>query len=321
MLTPLVPASGDPEEVRAAALVSQLVRNRLSRLADLRVVGTPPPVGFTIEGSARRTGGRITLQLSLSGDPAQRGRGSRCSVTAQGDLADAQALAEVLVERMISNLRNLLEGNTRSSPAWGTGTSEFDASRDFAAGRGTASNGSWSYGWERQLGGPFDLYRRPFRVQYWGAEVTGWSQNGEGPQNGDHCCPFVAKNTSGHDVREPVVEIPANQLWFHPGPKGEFSIVRWQGNAMGRYAIEARFAALAQTTTDVHVVKNGAAVMDGAIDGQGVWHDVLIRNLACSPDDTIDFAVGFGADNNYNSDITGLDARITSERSALNALR
>jgi len=53
------------------------------------------------------------------------------------------------------------------------------------------------------------------------------------------------------------------------------------------------------------------------IDGPGVWHDVLIRNLQCDPRDAIDFAVGFGADRNYNSDITGLDARISAVRQGL----
>jgi len=86
--------------------------------------------------------------------------------------------------------------------------------------------------------------------------------------------------------------------------------VRWQGRAVGRYAIEARFSALDLTSTDVHIAKNGASLVDGVIDGPGVWHDFLIRNLRCDPRDSIDFVVGFGADRNYNSDITGLDARI-----------
>jgi hypothetical protein len=220
----------------------------------------------------------------------------------------------MLAERMMTDVRNLMEGTPRNAPAPALAASDFDASADFAAKGTVASNGAWSYGWESQLGGPFRAYSRSFRVKYWGVDVTGWSRNGEGPENGDHCCPFVAKNTSGHDVAEQSLEIPANQLWFHPGPKGEFSVVRWQGKAVGRYAIEARFSALDRTTTDVHISKNGAPLMDGVIDGPGVWHDVLIRSLQCLPDDTIDFAVGFGADRNYNSDITGLEARIGAVR-------
>jgi hypothetical protein len=83
---------------------------------------------------------------------------------------------------------------------------------------------------------------------------------------------------------------------------------------VGRYAIEARFSALDLTSTDVHIAKNGASLVDGVIDGPGVWHDFLIRNLRCDPRDSIDFVVGFGADRNYNSDTTGLDARISSAR-------
>jgi TolB-like protein len=315
LLIPLVAAGGDPEEARAATLVSQLVHARLSRMAGLQVVDTQPARGFTIEGSARRTGDRIALTLSLLGDREQHGHGLRCSLTAQDNVPEAESLAGMLVERMMGHLRNLLEGTPRGGPAWGQAAADFDASEEFAVGGKAASNGSWSYGWEQQLRGPFRLYSRPFQVKYWGIDVTGWSQNGEGPENGDHCCPFVAKNTSGRDLREQVVEIPANQLWFHPGPKGEFSAVRWQGKAASRYTVEVRFSALSLTSTDVHVAKNGVSLMDGAIDGPGVWHDVLIRNLQCVPDDSIDFAVGFGANHNYNGDSTGLDVRIAPMRS------
>ena len=315
LLIPVVAAGGDPEEVRAATLVYQLARARLSRMAGLQVADTRPALGFTIDGSARRTGNRIALTLSLLGDRVERGHGLRCSVTAQDNVPEAEALAGMLVERMLVHVRDLLEGNPRSGPRWGQAAADFDASEDFGIGGKTASSGSWSYGWEQQLRGPLRLYSRPFRVKYWGIDATGWSQSGEGPENGDHCCPYVAKNTSGRGVREQVLEIPANQLWFHPGPKGEFSVVRWQGKAAGRYAVEARFSALSLTSSDVHLTKNGVPLMEGAIDGPGVWHDVLIRNLQCVPDDAIDFVVGFGPNHNYNSDSTGLDARIASMRS------
>jgi hypothetical protein len=315
MLIPLVTAGGDSEEVRAAALVSQLVRTRFSGMDSLRLVKARPPVGFTIEGSARRMGNRIALTLSLWGDREQRGHGLRCSLIALDDVAAAESLAGMLAERMAGHVRDLLEGNPRRSPAWGRAAADFDAGGEFAAHGPAASYGPWSYGWEKQLSGPFQLYLRAFQVKYWGIGVTGWSDSGEGPQNGHHCCPFIAKNTSGQDLREQIIAIPANQLWFHPGDDGEFSVVRWQSNAVGRYWIEARFSALSFTSTDVHVLKHGAPLMDGVIDGPGVWHDVLIRNLTCEPKDPIDFAVGVGADGDNQLDITGLDVRIGSMES------
>lgn len=315
LLIPVVAAGGDPEEVRAATLVFQLARARLSRMAGLRVADARPALGFTIEGSARRTGNRIALTLSLLGDRVERGRGLRCSVTAQDNVPEAEALAGRLVDRMLVHVRDLVEGNPRSGPQWGAAAADFDAAAQFAAEGTVASSGAWSYGWERQLGGPFRRYSRPFHVKYWGVGTTGWSDSGEGPQNGHHCCPYVAKNTSGQDLQEQIIAIPANQLWFHPGDDGEFSVVRWQGKAMGRYTIEARFSALTFTSTDVHLLHNDAPLMDGVIDGRGVWHDVLIRNLTCGPNDAIDFAVGVGADRDNQLDITGLDARIASMRS------
>lgn len=72
VLTPLVSATGDPLEVRTAALVSQMARERLSRLEGIRIVQSLPAQGFTIEGSGRRTGDRITLQIGLSGGATRR---------------------------------------------------------------------------------------------------------------------------------------------------------------------------------------------------------------------------------------------------------
>ena len=312
MLIPLVMGGGDPEEARAAALISRLVRARFAQMTGVRLVDARPPVGFTIEGSARRISNRIALTLSLWGDREQRGHGLRCSVAAQDDVPEAESLAGMLVERMMGHVRNILEGNPRSGPAWGKSMADFDAGAQFAAEGTAASSGPWSYGWEQQLSAPFRRYSRDFHVKYWGLDVMGWSASGEGPQNGHRCCPFVAKNISGHDLQEQILAIPANQLWFHPGDDGELSVVRWQSKAMGRYAIEARFSALTFTSTDVHILLNGGPIMDGIIDGPGVWHDVLIRNLMCRPSATIDFAVGVGPDRDNQLDITGLDARIAS---------
>lgn len=203
-----------------------------------------------------------------------------------------------------------MKTNRGGDSAWSRAVPLFDASKEFRAAGDSQPNGPWSYGWERQLSGPFYAYRRSFLVRYWGLGVIGWSQNGEGPENGSQCCPFVAENVSGQDLREQVVEIPAGQLWFHPGPNGEFSVVRWKNQDAGRYTIEA----LAYISVDAHVVKNGVPLMDGSLDGRGRWHDVLIRALPCGPGDLIDFVAGFGPDPSYVSDITGLDARITPVR-------
>jgi hypothetical protein len=104
LLTPLARAGDGPEEVQAAALVSQMVRARLSRMAGLRIVDSSPIGGLRLR--ARR---------------AVRATASRCSSAC---------------------------GGMRSS--------------------------------------------------------------------GDHCCPFVAKNTSGRDIFAQSLAIPANSYGFIP---------------------------------------------------------------------------------------------------------
>jgi len=60
--------------------------------------------------------------------------------------------------------------------------------------------------------------------------------------------------------------------------------------------------------------KNGAPLLDGVTDGLGYSTMFSFETCRAFRDDTIDFAVGSGADRNYNSDVTGPDARISPMR-------
>jgi len=306
----LAAAGGDMLETRAASLFDRLARERLSHLARVQLSRSAADRGFTIEGSARRTGDRITLQLHLSGGAVPEDRGVRFAITVQDETEQTEALTGLLAARMAAGLDNVLKGRTAADwPRAAAGIA--DAREDFRVNGDQPAAGPWTYGWEQQLSGPLHSYQRMFNVKYWGVDVAGWSQSGEGPQNGQHCCPFVARNISGQDIREQTVGVPASKLFFHPGPNGEYSVVRWKNKDVGRYTIEARFSSLAFVSVDAHVVKNGAPLMEGFLDGRGVWHDFMVRNLRCEPDNSIDFALGFGADHSYVSDSTGLEARIT----------
>jgi len=312
-LTPTLATAGDPLELRAGSTVDGMVRDRLSLLAAIHSGRAPSARGFTLEGSARRTGSRITVQLNLSGGTTTEDRGLRFAITAQDDTTRVESLAAALVERMSADFEAVLKSRAGGDWPWSRAKAVADARLDFLAAADQLSGGAWSYGWERQMSGPLYPYPRSFRVMYWGVGVFGWSQSGEGPENGQHCCPFVARNISGQDVREQIVEIPTGKLFFHPGPKGEYSVVRWKNKDAGHYTVEGRFSTLAYASVDVHAIKNGVPLVDGWMDGRRVWHDFLIRALPCDPDEVIDFAVGFGSDHSYHSDITGLDARILPE--------
>ena len=64
--------------------------------------------------------------------------------------------------------------------------------------------------------------------------------------------------------------IPASNvrhLALHPGPKGEYSVVRWTAPEAGTVEISTRFTGLAErATTDVHVLHNGRALFDGLVN-------------------------------------------------------
>ena len=51
------------------------------------------------------------------------------------------------------------------------------------------------------------------------------------------------------------------RLSFHPGPKGEYAVVRWTAPRPASYDVQADFLAIDQaTTTDVHVLHNGKSL-------------------------------------------------------------
>ena len=97
------------------------------------------------------------------------------------------------------------------------------------------------------------------------------------------------------------------QLAFHPGPKGEYSVVRWTSPTDGEVQLSAAFASIAEkATTDVHVLHRGASKFRAFINlrGSGPTARYAAR-LAVTRGDTLDCVVGFG-NGNYGGDSTGL---------------
>ncbi len=104
------------------------------------------------------------------------------------------------------------------------------------------------------------------------------------------------------------------QFGLHPGPDGEYAIVRYVAPTPGQASIKSVFASqdLFETTTDVHVLFNGAAVFDDFVEGvAGSSHVSFARRLSLRQGDTIDFAVGFGRNGSFSNDSTGLAATVS----------
>jgi alpha-galactosidase len=137
-------------------------------------------------------------------------------------------------------------------------------------------------------------------------------------------CSWSASELGGTDPcvthnPTPRVRSMANIRWepgrlaFHPGPKGEYSVVRFTAPESGDYSVHAAFLAIDRdTTTNVHVLHGGRSVFDARINlgghGRRVTHD---GRLTVAKGDTLDFVVGWG-NGTHICDSTGLEIRLTA---------
>ncbi len=124
--------------------------------------------------------------------------------------------------------------------------------------------------------------------------------------------PWVGLNKTSQVIRALGITWPAGHLAFHPGPAGEYSVVRWTAPEDGRVEVRSRFTSLAErATTDVHLLHNGRALFDGLInvhDGGNASDNTT--SLAVQRGDRLDWVVGFG-NGSYGADTTGLAATVT----------
>ena len=119
--------------------------------------------------------------------------------------------------------------------------------------------------------------------------------------------PWVALNATSQTIRALGITWPPGHLAFHPGPKNEYSVVRWTAPAPGSVKVTATFTGLAErATTDVHVLHNGRSVFDGALNLNGAPNETRFgKTITVAARDTIDCVVGSG-NGNYGGDTTGL---------------
>jgi hypothetical protein len=181
----------------------------------------------------------------------------------------------------------------------------WDVAADFCA--TTNPCGAWSYGWFATPESAFTLYTQPSNVG-----VDAWSDpslatfepddfhNGTPATVTPACCNPIPPGTAG----------------FHPGPNGENSVFRWTAPSSGIYRIAATFTGRDEvgTTTNVAVLYGCVPIFTESINGYLDTKSFSSSAFPIFKGQTINFTVGFGANENYASDTTGLDARITLTR-------
>jgi hypothetical protein len=125
--------------------------------------------------------------------------------------------------------------------------------------------------------------------------------------------PNVTFNGTKNPINALGITWEAGRLALHPGPSGEYGVLRWTAPAGGVYSISAAFAGIAQeATTDVHVLQNTNRLYDGLINLDGAGNQAsFAKTLPCQAGDTLDLAVGCG-NGSYGGDCTGVAVSITS---------
>ena len=140
------------------------------------------------------------------------------------------------------------------------------------------------------------------------AGMRSWSASALG--EGDPC---VTHNSSSQTRSFANIQWDPGRLSFHPGAKGEYSVVRWTAPEAGEYALHAAFLAIDQsTTTDVHVLHQGHSLFDSRINLGGKGKQTSFDGrLAATKGDTLDLVVGWG-NGSHVCDSTGLEVRLTA---------
>jgi hypothetical protein len=177
-------------------------------------------------------------------------------------------------------------------------TGVFDAKSDFSTNN---PSGSWSYGHSIALDSGFTPYPIVFKrnaLDYWTASP------GITPD------PSVGHNPEKIPQLLNEIVFQPHELTLHPGSSDQYSIVRWTAPTSGKFLLQSTFIGEGGvSTTDVHIRKNGQRIFDDTINGRSK-RATYSSIVTVSSGDIIDFAVGFGADQDNTADTTGLDVQL-----------
>jgi hypothetical protein len=179
----------------------------------------------------------------------------------------------------------------------------YDVAADFSL--SSNPNGVWSYGSEDTLGGAFTLFDTATTccsgLDYW-TNSSGF--------------PVDLHNSSASTINSAGTNpIPAGAAAFHPSSIDQYAIFRFTAPSSGLYDLNVTFTGYdtVGTTTDVHVLQGTASLFAGNVNGYLNTASHAQSGLVLATNDFIDFAVGWGINQNYLFDTTGIAASLASE--------
>lgn len=194
---------------------------------------------------------------------------------------------------------NSIKSNTRLAFVFAallssTAVHAGNAAAEFSASSNPA--GAWSYGWTDTLGSSFTLFTN--QTSYDGKDF--WYGN-QPPFGGSPGYPTVLRSNA----------VPSDMLLEHPGPAGEYAVLRWTSPVDQTVGVSAEFTAQDPhpTSTDVHLLLNGVSLLSGLINSASDTVSFL-QAMSFKQGDKLDFAVGYGSNNNYFYDTTGIRATV-----------
>ncbi|MGB9195409.1 MAG: hypothetical protein WCB53_00640 [Terriglobales bacterium] len=201
------------------------------------------------------------------------------------------------------------------------GQTTFDLSADFSLQNNP--NKTWQYGYSATNSLAPEQFRIDKQVEMSGP-IGFWHPDANaGPGPGYY--PYVAFNTTKQSQAWPSPNgwvVRGGEVAMEASNSGQYSLVRFIAPVSGTYKISAQFTGVhVWSTTDVHVLHNGASLFDADIDGYG--GDATFRKIqGTSPmtkysgqielkaNDAVTFAVGYGENKTNSGDTTGLFAQV-----------
>ena len=132
------------------------------------------------------------------------------------------------------------------------------------------------------------------------ASVDFWAVGGSGE-------PRVYRNHTAVDWTYASVTFAASSIILHPGPAGEYAVLRWTAPASTRCEVDVSFDGRDSTSTAVAAYVAGALLTAGDVSGFGSTLPVR-GSFSVDAGDTVDFTVG--PNGNYNFDSTGLEGTL-----------
>ncbi len=217
------------------------------------------------------------------------------------------AIGPLILCRLILSLLSLTTVSAAVPITCWDAASEFNDSNN----ADTANpSGVWSYGWKEMLTGKFYLALTHFDDP---PNRFGWC-SGSGYPILSHVTFLIPTRMHGPNS----VTLAGHALNMHPGPNGEYAVLRFTAPATGMYRVSGQFYAeddnSTGTTTDVWILPNDSktGAFSGSLDyKQGAMvASFMSRSYQLKKGDALDFEVGYGANKNMEYDSTGLVAII-----------